>query len=150
MKYYSICKYHIALVSNKLNVPFFSMLFQWDKNCNCFQVYFWSVLKLSVNFGNHISQDSQEPICNFGFTDSQYSATCWSNLPLKCCIFLMGNTRRSNSITWSSWFCMGPVTTCWYDSIIKWRHRWTSVYFIPYRSLLYNKHLGFDRVMNFI
>ena len=30
----------LTLVSNKLNVPFFSMLFQWDQNCNCFQVHF--------------------------------------------------------------------------------------------------------------
>ena len=29
-----------ALVSNKLNVPIFSRLFQWDKKCNSFQLYF--------------------------------------------------------------------------------------------------------------
>ena len=26
----------MTLVSDKLNVPFFSTLLQWDKNCNCF------------------------------------------------------------------------------------------------------------------
>ena len=53
----------LALVSNKLNVPVFSTVFQWDKiYCNCYQVYYEeTVLQLSVNFGNPISPDSQEP-----------------------------------------------------------------------------------------
>ena len=56
--------------------------------------------KLSVNFGNHISQDSHKnqypgPICNFGFTASLYGDKCWSNLPLQCRIFRIDNTLRS-------------------------------------------------------
>ena len=38
-------------------------------------------IKLSVNFGNHNSQDSHKnrylgPVCNFGFTASQYIEKC--------------------------------------------------------------------------
>ena len=41
--------------------------------------------KLSVNFGNHISQDSHKnqypgPVCNFGSAAPQYGDECWSNL----------------------------------------------------------------------
>ena len=33
----------LTLVSNKLNVTFFTTLFQWDYNCNCFQAFRVSV-----------------------------------------------------------------------------------------------------------
>ena len=57
----------------------------------------------------------------------------WSNLPLKCHIFLIGNTCRSYCITcviirfMVRWVCLEPVTTCWCGSIIKWRHHSTRV-----------------------
>ena len=74
----------LALVSNKLNagLPFFSTLFQWDKIATAFKCTFEETMpKLSVNFGNDISRDSHKnqypgPICNFGFTASQYSDKC--------------------------------------------------------------------------
>ena len=57
-----------------------------------------TMLLLSENFGNHISQYSHKnqypgPVSNFGFTASQYSVKCWSNLPLQCRIFLIFNTH---------------------------------------------------------
>ena len=79
----------LTLVSNKLNVQFFSTLFQWDKNCNCFQVYFWkNYAKIVSIFWNHISHNShknQYPhlVCNFGFTEPKYSAQ-WQML-IKFC-----------------------------------------------------------------
>ena len=58
VKRHNVYKRHVASDSGfKLNVSFFSTLFQWDKKkCNCFQMY--NVQKLSANFGNHNSQDS--------------------------------------------------------------------------------------------
>ena len=58
-----------------------------------------TVQKLSVNIGNYITQDSHKnqypgPVCNFGSTAPQYSDKCWSNLPLKCRIFLTDNTKK--------------------------------------------------------
>ena len=94
--------------------------------------------KLSVNFGNHVSQDSHRNKypgsgCNFGFTVplSQYSDNWWSNLLLKCHIFLIGNTHRSYWITYTIirfmlWLvCLEPVTMCWCRSTREWRHNCT-------------------------
>ena len=55
--------------------------------------------KLLINFGNYNLQNSHKtqyasPVCNFGFTAQQYSDKCWSNLPLKCHIFLTGNKQK--------------------------------------------------------
>ena len=54
----------VTLVSNKMNVPFFSTLFQWDKNCNCFQVYFGrNYAKIFSKFWkSYLTRLSQEPI----------------------------------------------------------------------------------------
>ena len=48
----------LTQVSNKLNVPT-SHIFQWDKNCKSFQVYFWRncATIMTVNFKNQISQE---------------------------------------------------------------------------------------------
>ena len=50
----------LTLVSNELNVPFFSTLFQWDEKDVTVVKYIpeETVPQLSVNFGNRISQDS--------------------------------------------------------------------------------------------
>ena len=93
-------------------------------------MHFWRnyMPKLSVNLGNHISQNSHKnqypgPVCNFCFTASKYSDKCWSNLPLKYHIFLIGNTHRSYCITCTIiWFmlwlvCLEPVTVCWWGRI---------------------------------
>ena len=37
---------------------------------------------------------SRSRLYNFGFTASQYSDKRWSNLPLQCRIFLIGNTQK--------------------------------------------------------
>ena len=89
--------------------------------------------KLSENFGNHISQDShknQYPghLCNFGFTAPQCGDKCWSNLLLKCYIFLIGNTHRRycyhlrDHPIHALVACLEPVTTCCCGSKIK-RHQ---------------------------
>ena len=45
-----------TLVSNKLNIPFFTMLFQLDNFVTAFKFIFEETMpKLSVYFGNHIS-----------------------------------------------------------------------------------------------
>ena len=103
----------LILVSNKLDAPYFSMLhqIQWDKNLNCFCLFKEIVQKLTVNFGNCISQDSHKNqyhclVLNFSFTEPQYSDKCWSNFSLKCHIFTIACTqRRYSSTCWSSNSC---------------------------------------------
>ena len=98
----------LTLLSNKLNVKFFSTLIVTAFKC----ILEETMPNLSGNFGNQNPQDSHknqspDPVCNFGFTEPQYSDKCWSNLPLKCHIFLIGNTNRSSarsSDSWSGWF----------------------------------------------
>ena len=95
----------LTLVSNKLNVPFSPHYFNGIKIVTAFNYIFEETMpNLSVNFGNHVSQDSHKnqysgPVCNFSFTEPQNSEKCWSNLPLKCHIFIIGNTHRSYWIT---------------------------------------------------
>ena len=52
------------------------------------------------SFFEIISHKNRYPgsICNFSFTAPLYSDKCWSNFPLKCHIFLIGNTHRSYCI----------------------------------------------------
>ena len=77
----------LSLVSNKLNLPFFSTLFQWIKIVTASKCTFEETMpKLSVNFGNHISQDSHNnqysaPVCNFGFTVQQMLIKFAAELP---------------------------------------------------------------------
>ena len=130
----------LTLVSNTRTYHFSPRYFNGIKIVTAFKCTFEETMsKLSVNFGNHISQDSHKnqypcPVCNFGFTASHYSENCWSNLPLKCRIFLIGNTQRKYCITcaiirFMFWLvCLEPATTCWYWSIIKWRHHCTSIW----------------------
>ena len=78
---HNVCKRHVAF-DTVLNVLFFSTLFQWTKIVTAFMCIFVETMpKLSVNFANHISQDSHNnkypgPVCNFGFTEPQYSDKC--------------------------------------------------------------------------
>ena len=87
-----------------------------------------ALLKRSVNFGNHIWQDFHKnqypgPVRNFGFTTPQNRGKYWSKLLLKCHIthteVTVSPARSSDSCY--GWFCLEPVTTCRYGSIIKWR-----------------------------
>ena len=115
-------KLPLTLVSNKLNVLFFSTLFQWDKNVTLKCIFEETMPKLSVNFGNHISQDSHKnqypgTICNFGFTELQYSNISWSDFDsgMPYLSFLIGNTHRSNarsSDSRSGWFVWNQLPLC--------------------------------------
>ena len=89
------------------------------------------VPKLSVNFGNRVSQDSHKnqypgPDCNFGFTVPQYSDKCWSNLPLKCHIFLIGNAHRSYCITYAIIRCMLWLVGTSYHVLFRKHNKMTS------------------------
>ena len=72
----------LALVSNKLNVPFSPCYFNGIKSATSFKCIFEETMtKLSVNFRNRISQSSHKnqypgPVCNFGLIASQYSDKC--------------------------------------------------------------------------
>ena len=124
-----------TLVSNKLIVPFSPRYFNGIKIVTAFKYIFEETMpKLSVNFENHVSQDSHKnqypgPVCNFGFTAPQYSDKYWSNLPLKCHIVLIGNTHKIYCITCAIiWFtlwlvCLEPVGV----DLMKWCHHCTSV-----------------------
>ena len=74
-----------------------------------------------------------DPVCNSGFTEPQYSDICWSNLLLKYHVLLIGNTHISNCITsaiirFILWLvCLEPISRCWNDCIVEWRHHCTSV-----------------------
>ena len=93
---YADVTFPLTLVSNKLNVPFFSTLFQWDKNCNCFQMYFWrNCAKIVSKFENH---NSQEPISQPGLKVWFYRTTIQWQVLIKFTteapIFPIGNTYR--------------------------------------------------------
>ena len=91
--------------------PFSPRHFNGIKIVTAFKCIFEETMpKLSVDFGNHISQDSYKnqypsPVCNFSFTAPQYGDKCWSNLPPKCHIFLIGNTQVTVSPARSSDSC---------------------------------------------
>ena len=113
----------------------FSTLFQWDYNCNCFQMHSWrNHTKFSVFWKSYLTRLSRTNITGTSVISVLLSSDkCWSNLPLKCHIFLISDTHKSYSITCTIilfilWLvCLEPVTTCWYGSIIKRRHYHTSV-----------------------
>ena len=101
------------------------------------------VPKLSVNVGNHNSQDchknrSPSPVWNFGFTAPQYSDKSWSNLPLKCHIFpnsfsLATHTEDSvlsarSSDSCYSGFVWNQFPRVGIDNINQSRHHCTSVF----------------------
>ena len=68
--------------------------------------------KLSVDFKNHISQDSHKTqylslVCIFGFTAPQYSKF---KFVVKCHIFLIDNAHRSYPIACAiTWFTLWLV-----------------------------------------
>ena len=117
----------LTLVSNKLNVPFFSTLLNEIEIVTAFKYIFEETMpKLSVIFGNHISQDSYKnqypgPVCYFGFTAPQYSDKCWSNLPPKRHIFLIGHTEITVPSARSSASCSG------YHMLVKKHNKMTSL-----------------------
>ena len=130
----------LTLLSNKLNVPFFSTLFQWDKKCNCFEVYFWrnNPKIVSKFWKSHLTSHKALTRTNVPvpsvisvLLNHKTVTNVDQSLPMKWHIFLIGNTHRSNAcaIIWFMvWLvCLEPVTTCRYDSMIKWRHHCTSV-----------------------
>ena len=141
MKRHNVCKRHVARCQwhwcqTNWTYHFSPRYFKGIRietalKCSIFEE---TMPKLSVNFGNHyLTRLSQETTCNFGLTAPQYSDKCWSNLPQKCRMFLIGNTHWSYRITCAiTWFmvwlvCLEPVTMCWCRSIINWRHHCTSV-----------------------
>ena len=92
----------LTLVSNKLNVPFFSALFQYDLSCNCFQVHIWrNHAKIVNKFSKlYLTRLSQEPISRSSLQFRFHCTTMqWQMLPLRCHIFLIGNTHRRYCIT---------------------------------------------------
>ena len=132
----------LTLVSNKLNVSFFSTLLQWDENCICFQMYIWrNCAQIVSKFGNHNSQDltrtnitvqSWISVLRNHNTVTNVDQICrWSviSFPL-----VTHNThrrywiyQRDHSIH-ALVVCLEPVTTCWNDNVIIWRHICTSVW----------------------
>ena len=128
MKRHNVCKRHIAIGTDVklVSYHFPPRYFNGIELVTAFKCIFEETMpKLSVNFGNHISQDSHKnqypgSVCNFGFTASQYSDRCWSNLPLKCHIFLTltevtGSPARSSN-SCSGWF----VWTSY--QVLAWKH----------------------------
>ena len=75
---YANVTFPLTLVSNKLNAPFSPHYFSGVKIGTAFNCTFVeTVPKLSVNFGNRNSQDSQKnqshgPVVNFSFTELYY------------------------------------------------------------------------------
>ena len=110
-KHHNVCKVTLSLTlfSNKLNEPFFSMLFQWNKNCNCFQVYFWrNNAQIVRNFWKlHLTKTNiLVPSVNSVLLNHNTVTNVDQILLLKFDIFLIGNTHRSNtpsSKSWSGW-----------------------------------------------
>ena len=140
-KRHNVCKRHVAIETcfkQTERTIFSPHYFNEIKIATaCFQVHFWkNYAKIVSRFWkSYLRRLSQEPIsqsvCNFGFTASQYSDKCWSNLPLLWRIFLIGNTQRGYWITcaiirFMLWLvCLEPATTCWLWSIITLRHHIT-------------------------
>ena len=132
---YANVTFPLTLVSNKVNVPFFCY-FIGVKIGTAFKCIFEETLpKLSVNFGNHNSQDSHKnPVLNFSFTEPQCSDKCWSKLPLKCHIFAIGNIHRRYCITSMIirfMLLVGLFGTSYhvlYHNKTKWCHHCTSVW----------------------
>ena len=79
---YANCLARVAPVPTKLFGDFVPHFFSGMKIVTAFKCIFEETKpKLSVNFGNLNSQDFHKnqypsPICNFGFTEPQYSEKC--------------------------------------------------------------------------
>ena len=108
----SRCHWH--WFQTKWTYHFSPRYFNGIKMVTYFKCIFEEIMpKLSVNFVNHISLDSHKnqypfPVCNFGFTVSQYSDKCWLDLPLLCRIFLFWkHTEITRSPARSSDSCSG-------------------------------------------
>ena len=102
----------LALVSSKLNIPFFLNYFNGIKKL---QLLSWCICEETAK----IVSKCLDSVCSLVLLHK-----CWSNLPLQCQIFLIGNTHRSYWITYviirfMLWlFCLGPATTGWCGSKI--------------------------------
>ena len=130
----------LTLLSKKLNVPFSSRYFNGIKIVTTFKCIFEATVpKLLVNFGNHNSQDSQRTnipapfeisvLLKYNTETNVHQIWRWSATSFS----LVYTQRKYYCITCTViqfmpfWVCLEPVTTCWYDSIIKWHHHCTSV-----------------------
>ena len=85
MERHNVCKHHAAIDTGFKQTEgtiFIHVISMGIKIVTAFKCIFEETMpKLSVNFENHISQDSHKnqcpsSVCNFGFTTPQYSDQC--------------------------------------------------------------------------
>ena len=119
-----------TLVSHKVNVPFFYRLSQWDKNCSCFEVYFWSYCaKIVSKFLEIMSDKTLTRIDNPA--PSEISDLLNHNTVTSVDQIIWSfNTISFSLVTRTEVIVSSldhPIHACWYDSIFKWRLHCTSV-----------------------
>ena len=79
-----------------------------------------------------------------------YGDRCCSKFLLTWGMFCIGNTHGAYHIWHNSCFgvCWEPISTCWYDNIIKWHHHCTSIFIIlTFLHVIYINQFNLDDVL---
>ena len=113
---YANVTFPLTLVSSKLNAPFFSTLFQWGKNWNCFQMYIWrNCAKIVCDFFEIVTHKTLtrtnipalswiSVLQNHNYTVTNVDQICrWSAISLP----LVTHTENTVLLAWSSDSCSG-------------------------------------------